>query len=36
VTEFSLIDRIRRRVHPRSDVLLGIGDDAAILAVPPG
>jgi thiamine-monophosphate kinase len=36
VTEFSLIDRIRRRVHLRDDVRLGIGDDAAVLAMPPG
>ena len=34
--EFSLIDRIRERVHPRSDVVLGIGDDAAVLQVPEG
>jgi len=32
--EFDLIDRIRRRVHSRDDVILGIGDDAAILQVP--
>lgn len=34
--EFDLIDRIRARVASRDDVVLGIGDDAAILAVPPG
>ncbi|MCC8362534.1 thiamine-phosphate kinase [Lysobacter sp. A6] len=35
--EFDLIDRIRRRAATtRSDVLLGIGDDAALLQVPAG
>ena len=35
--EFRLIDRIRERtVQARDDVRLGIGDDAAVLAVPPG
>ena len=35
--EFDLIDRIRRRATTtRGDVLLGIGDDAALLQVPPG
>lgn len=35
--EFSLIDRIRQRTaQSRDDVRLGIGDDAALLAVPPG
>ena len=34
--EFDLIDRIRARVHERVDVVLGIGDDAALLQVPPG
>ena len=34
--EFDLISRIRARVAGRSDVVLGIGDDAALLAVPPG
>jgi thiamine-monophosphate kinase len=34
--EFDLIERIRRRVVARGDVLLGIGDDAAVLAVPAG
>ncbi|HEV2622742.1 MAG TPA: thiamine-phosphate kinase [Frateuria sp.] len=35
--EFRLIDRIRERTaQPRGDVRLGIGDDAALLAVPPG
>lgn len=34
--EFDLIERIRARAGTRSDVLLGIGDDAALLAPPPG
>jgi thiamine-monophosphate kinase len=34
--EFDLIDRIRRRVVGRDDVLLGIGDDAAVLQMPAG
>ena len=34
--EFALIDRIRARVRARADVVLGIGDDAAILRVPAG
>lgn len=35
--EFALIDAIRRRTTvARDDVRLGIGDDAAVLAVPPG
>ncbi|MDR0183554.1 thiamine-phosphate kinase [Lysobacter arvi] len=34
--EFDLIDRIRRRVRSRDDVVLGIGDDAALLKVPAG
>ena len=34
--EFDLIDRIRARVRDRNDVVLGIGDDAALLQVPPG
>jgi thiamine-monophosphate kinase len=35
--EFSLIDRIRERTaQGRDDVRLGIGDDAALLAVPEG
>ena len=34
--EFDLIDRIRTRVRERDDVVLGIGDDAALLQVPPG
>ena len=34
--EFDLIARIRSRAHARSDVVLGIGDDAALLRVPPG
>jgi thiamine-monophosphate kinase len=33
-TEFALIDAIARRAATRDDVVLGIGDDAAILAVP--
>jgi thiamine-monophosphate kinase len=32
--EFDLIDRIRRRAMTRNDVVLGIGDDAAIVQVP--
>ena len=34
--EFELIARIRARVAARSDVVLGIGDDAAVLQVPAG
>ncbi|WP_242006676.1 thiamine-phosphate kinase [Aerolutibacter ruishenii] len=34
--EFDLIERIRRRAATRDDVVLGIGDDAAILQPPPG
>jgi thiamine-monophosphate kinase len=35
--EFDLIELIRQRtVQPRDDVRLGIGDDAAVLAVPAG
>ena len=34
--EFDLIDRIRARVPRRGDVILGIGDDAAVLQVPEG
>ncbi|MGH8072931.1 MAG: thiamine-phosphate kinase [Lysobacter sp.] len=34
--EFDLIERIRSRVLSRDDVILGIGDDAAILQVPAG
>jgi thiamine-monophosphate kinase len=34
--EFALIDRIRARAGRRPDVVLGIGDDAAVLRVPPG
>lgn len=34
--EFELIARIRSRAGSRDDVLLGIGDDAALLRVPPG
>lgn len=36
LAEFDLIDRIRARVTARGDVVLGIGDDAAILQPPPG
>lgn len=32
--EFALIDLIKQRVKTRSDVVLGIGDDAALLSVP--
>ncbi len=35
-SEFDLIARIRARIAARSDVIVGIGDDAAILSVPPG
>jgi thiamine-monophosphate kinase len=35
-SEFDLINRIRTRVATRGDVVLGIGDDAAILQPPPG
>lgn len=34
--EFDLIARIRQRAATRDDVIVGIGDDAAILSVPPG
>ncbi|MFT3763141.1 MAG: thiamine-phosphate kinase [Pseudoxanthomonas sp.] len=34
--EFDLIERIRSRAASRDDVVLGIGDDAAILQPPPG
>jgi thiamine-monophosphate kinase len=34
--EFALIERIRARVASRPDVVLGIGDDAALLQVPEG
>lgn len=34
--EFELIERIRRRIAPRADVELGIGDDAALLHCAPG
>ena len=37
MAEFALIDLIRSRcAFARADVVLGIGDDAALLAVPPG
>lgn len=35
-SEFDLIARIRQRAATRDDVVVGIGDDAAILSVPPG
>ena len=36
MAEFSLIESIRQRcAHLRDDVVLGIGDDAAVVAVPP-
>ena len=35
-SEFDLIARIRARAGTRGDVVLGIGDDAALLAIPPG
>lgn len=34
--EFDLIERIRRRIATREDVVLGIGDDAALLQPPAG
>ena len=34
--EFDLIARIRERAASRADVIVGIGDDAAILSVPSG
>ncbi len=34
--EFDLITRIRARAGTRDDIVLGIGDDAALLAPPPG
>ena len=34
--EFDLIARIRARAGTRDDIVLGIGDDAALLALPPG
>lgn len=34
--EFDLIARIRARAALRGDVVLGIGDDCALLAPPPG
>lgn len=34
--EFDLISRIHSRVRSRPDVVVGIGDDAALLQVPPG
>ena len=34
--EFDLIERIRKRAGARDDVVLGIGDDAAMLRVPTG
>lgn len=36
MTEFALIERIRSRATTRNDVVVGIGDDAALLRVPPG
>ncbi|NLA69341.1 MAG: thiamine-phosphate kinase, partial [Gammaproteobacteria bacterium] len=37
MAEFELIDLVRgRAAHPRDDVVLGIGDDAAVLQPPPG
>lgn len=31
MSEFALIERLRRRVYARADVVLGIGDDGAVL-----
>lgn len=36
MAEFDLIERIRSRIPARADVVLGIGDDAAIVQVPAG
>ena len=36
LTEFGLIERIACRTRTRADVLLGIGDDSALLQPPPG
>lgn len=36
MSEFDLIDRIRARAAVREDVVLGIGDDAALLRMPAG
>lgn len=36
IAEFDLISRIRARASQRGGVALGIGDDAALLQVPPG
>lgn len=36
MSEFDLIRRIQSRVKPRADVVLGIGDDAALLQVAQG
>ena len=36
MAEFELIDAIRARAATREGVLLGIGDDAALLQIPPG
>lgn len=36
MAEFALIERIRARAATRGDVLLGIGDDGALLRVPEG
>lgn len=36
MAEFDLIARIRQRVATRDDVVLGIGDDAAVLRMPAG
>ena len=35
-SEFQLIDEIAQRIKPRADVLLGIGDDCAIVSPPKG
>ncbi len=36
MSEFELIGEIAQRIKPRADVLLGIGDDCAIVAPPKG
>lgn len=35
MAEFDLIERIRSRAPSRADIVLGIGDDAAVVRVPP-
>ncbi|QOW22469.1 thiamine-phosphate kinase [Novilysobacter avium] len=35
MAEFDLIERIRSRAPSRADIVLGVGDDAAVVRVPP-